>query len=124
MRSNLVTGFTAVRDGYLLIVEAHVAERTDVVARMTEANQLMDETGIRRIVVDASFVDSAFSVDDLGELSDIASQLVGPAERIGLFRDRPMLEDRFVTLVERFREKGVNIRLFTSMKDAKAWALG
>jgi hypothetical protein len=123
LKQERVTGFSTLRDGFILIVEAHVCDAADVLARMKEAKGLAANSGLRRIVVDATHVVSVWRDRDLAGLTEMARQDVGWADRIGLARGSGALTDKFRALVDSFAEAGVPIRMFKTVDQARAWVM-
>lgn len=122
MDKDIYTGFSILKDDYILIVEAHVCDPDDVRARIREARDIFDHSGTARVVVDTSFVNANWTGRELDQLADFAREYLEPIERIGLWRANPEPGDPFQKLVDRFAKDGVPIRLFDSLYDAKHWA--
>lgn len=122
MERSIYTGFSALRDGYVLVVEAHVCDAEDVRARIREAASIANRSGVHRMVVDTMHVQADWLPAELETLAEFAHEHLEKIERIGLARDSRKSDDPFAILVRQFADVGVPIRQFPDIEEARRWA--
>lgn len=122
MERSIYTGFSALRDGYVLVVEAHVCDAEDVRARIREAASIANRSGVHRMVVDTMHVQADWLPVELETLAEFAQEHLENIERIGLARDSRKSDDPFAILVRQFADAGVPIRQFPDIEEARRWA--
>lgn len=122
MERSVYTGFSALRDGYVLVVEAHVCDAEDIRARIREAASIADRSGVHRMVVDTMHVHADWQPAELETLAEFAHEHLAKIQRIGLARDSRKCDDPFAILVRQFATAGVPIRQFSDIGEARRWA--